>query len=305
MVLGRRTGEPVRWRRWVYFNVDFRFSPSDVIDAVIAAIREEHIPNVAATPAPNCILMDLHESYARYAVRYWLENLAVDDPTDSIIRTRIYFALKRVNIPLSMPAHAIFLTEESTQRREQKSMKDMAHRMEVLSQVDLFEMISEDERKHLAERLHHAPFAAGETMTRQGAIAHWLYMIIEGEASVRIATPDGMEREVAHLAAGDFFGEMSLLTGERRSATVVALTDVDCYRLESAAFKELLDKRPQIAEQLADVLAKRKIELSAVKENLDQAAQRDRHRTLRRDLLSSIRRFFALEDEPREALHKS
>lgn len=296
MVLGRRTGEPVRWRRWVYFNVDFRFSPSDVIDAVIAAIREEHIPNVAATPAPNCILMDLHESYARYAVRYWLENLAVDDPTDSVIRTRIYFALKRVNIPLSMPAHAVFLTEESTQRREQKSMKDMAHRMEVLSQVDLFEMISEDERKHLAERLHHAPFAAGETMTRQGAIAHWLYMIIEGEASVRIATPDGMEREVAHLAAGDFFGEMSLLTGERRSATVVALTDVDCYRLESAAFKELLDKRPQIAEQLADVLAKRKVELSAVKENLDQAAQRDRHRTLRRDLLSSIRRFFALED---------
>jgi small-conductance mechanosensitive channel len=299
MVLGRRTGEPVKWRRWVYFNVDFRYAPSDVIDAVIASLSEEHIANVAATPAPNCILMDLHDSYARYAVRYWLDNLAVDDPTDSVIRTRIYFALKRVNIPLSMPAHAVFLTEESTQRRQLKTSQDIAHRMEVLSKVDIFAMISEDERLHLADNLHHAPFAEGERMTKQGAVAHWLYIIIKGDASVRVVSGDGKEREVATLHDGDFFGEMGLLTGERRSATVVALTDVDCYRLERAAFKELLDRRPQIAEQVADVLAKRRVELAVIKENLDEATQRDRLRKTRRDLLSSIRSFFALGDDPR------
>ena len=58
---------------------------------------------------PDCVLMDLNESFGRYAVRYWLTDIAVDDPTDSSIRTRVYFALRRAGIPLSMPAHAVFL----------------------------------------------------------------------------------------------------------------------------------------------------------------------------------------------------
>jgi small-conductance mechanosensitive channel len=93
LVLGRRTLEPLQWRRWVYFNVDFRFQPSDVIEAVEAALRSTPIENVARTPPPNCVLMDISESYCRFAVRYWLTNLAADDGTDSVVRTRIYFAL--------------------------------------------------------------------------------------------------------------------------------------------------------------------------------------------------------------------
>src|SRR5512138_2481812 len=71
----------------------------------------------------------------------------------------------------------------------------------------------------------YTPFARGEAMTRQGAEAHWLYMLIAGEGAVRVSK-DGVEREVARLHAGSFFGEMSLLTGARRTATVVAVTDV-------------------------------------------------------------------------------
>jgi CRP-like cAMP-binding protein len=229
-------------------------------------------------------------------VRYWLENLAIDDPTDSVMRTRIYFALKRVNIPLSMPAHAVFLTEESSERREVKNRRDMSHRVDALSKVDLFSVISEEERRHLAESLNHAPFTAGEKITHQNAVAHWLYMIFKGEASVRVAVDGKHEQEVARLKEGDFFGEMSLLTGARRSATVVALTDVDCYRLDRAAFKELLDHRPEVAVQVADILAKRKVELEAVRDNLDHVAQRERMHTMRSDLLKKIRHFFALEE---------
>jgi small-conductance mechanosensitive channel/CRP-like cAMP-binding protein len=301
VILGRRTGQPVRWRRWVYFNVDFRYSPTEVISAVMDALREVTIDNVAHTPEPNCVLMDLHDSYARYAVRYWLENLAVDDPTDSIIRTRVYFALKRMHIPLSMPAHAIFVTEESMERREHKTKQDLTHRLEALARVDLFAHLDDEDRQRLATSLHHVPFAAGETITRQGAVAHWLYMLLRGEAAVRIEDADGNEQEVAKLEPGQFFGEMSLLTGARRSATIVALTDVDCYRLDRAAFKELLDRRPEVADHLADVLAERRVTLEAAKENLDQAAQRERMNAMRHDLLHRIRNFFGSRDEPPDA----
>src|SRR6266566_5514500 len=120
MILGRRAGQPRQHRQWVYFNVDFRYSPADVIDVVQTALRAEPIPNLALDPPPNCVLMDFKESYGSYAVRYWLTDLAVDDPTNSIVRTRIYFALRRANIPLSIPAHSLFVTEEEQSRVKRK-----------------------------------------------------------------------------------------------------------------------------------------------------------------------------------------
>ena len=78
----------------------------------------------------------------------------------------------------------------------------------------------------LAEHLVHAPFAAGDILTRQGAVAHWLYLVIRGEAKVMVDGPQGLLR-VATLRDGDIFGEMGMLTGEARSATVVAVTSVD------------------------------------------------------------------------------
>ena len=298
-VLGRRIGEPMQWRRWVYFNVDFRYMPSDVIDAVVTALRGEVIDRVAVTPPPDCILIDLHESYCRYAVRYWLKDLAVDDPTDGVVRTRIYFALRRLGIPLSIPAHAIFLTSDTSERRAEKTREDVAKRIQALGRMELFANLSTEETARLAEGLHLAPFTRGETITRQGAEAHWLYIIIDGEAAVRVRVEGGIEREVARLRAGDFFGEMSLLTGERRAATVVAVTDVDCYRLDKAEFQKLLERRPELAEQVADVLAKRRVELAAVKENLDVESRREQLRVTRTDLVGKIRTFFALEDDRR------
>jgi len=295
-VVGRRSGMPLQVRRWVYFNVDFRYQPSEVTRIVLEAVRGVPIERVATEPRPDCIVMELGESYARYAVRYWLTEIAVDDPTDCVIRTRIFFALRRANIPLSMPAHAVFLTEDSSEHKERKTCADMGRRLAALHRVQLFDMLSDDERMHLAEHLRYAPFAAGEVMTRQGAEAHWLYMIIEGEASIRVAA-DGEEREIARLHAGDFFGEMSLLTGERRSATVVALVPVECYRLDKAAFKELVVARPEVTEGLADVLAKRKEELLAARQDLDQDAAAERMRVSRTDIVGKIRSFFSLEDD--------
>lgn len=292
-VLGRRQGAPLHLRRWVYFNVDFRYPPSEVTRAVLDALRGAIIERVATTPPPDCVLMDLHESYGRYAVRYYLTDIAVDDPTDGVVRTRIYFALRRAGIPLSIPAHAIFMTEDTAERKHEKSEAEVQRRLEALTRVHLFDMLSDEERQGLATHLRHAPFAAGEVMTRQGAEAHWLYMITDGVASVHV-TVDGRDREVAQLGAGDFFGEMSLLTGAPRAATVFAETHVDCYRLDKAAFQELIERRPNIAENIADVLATRADELSAARVETAQGPV-SRHSMSRGDILGKIRSFFALD----------
>ena len=299
IVQGRRTGQPQKLRRWLYFNVDFRYSPTQVIETVQAALRGEKIVNVAETPVPNCLLIDIHESYYRFAVRYWLTDLALDDPTDSVVRTRIVNALKRVNVPLSIPAHALFLTSDTAERREQKVRQDLARRVEWLHRIELFDSLSIEEVTKLAQALHAIPFGPGEILTRQGAEAHWLYIIVSGTVSVRVSIEE-KEREVAQLSEGRFFGEMGLLTGEARTATVVAIDEVECYRLGKQVFQELVKQRPEIAEEVAAELARRKTQLVAAREDLDAEAKRESERQTAYDLLRKMRSFFGL-DEPKGA----
>jgi small-conductance mechanosensitive channel len=297
-ILGRRAGEAQQHRMWVYFNVDFRYSPADVIDTVEAALRAEPIPNVAREPAPNCIFMDFKESYGSYAVRYWLTDLSVDDPTNSIVRQRIYFALRRASIPLSIPAQSLFITEEDESRRQRKQLQEIERRDEALKQVELFHTLTDAERREMAERLVDAPFVRGEAMTRQGAEAHWLYIITSGEAEVRVAAEGSqLSEKVATLGAGNFFGEMGLMTGETRTATVIAGTDVECYRLDKEAFHDILRRRPEIAEDISHILARRRVELDGIREGLNEEAMRQRMRRTQHDVLNRIRNFFKLDKQ--------
>jgi small-conductance mechanosensitive channel/CRP-like cAMP-binding protein len=300
LVLGRRGGQPAQWRRWVWFNVDFRHSPAEIIALVTDALCAAPIERVASQPPPSCVLMDLHDSSCRYAVRYWLTDLANDDPTDSVVRTRIYFALKRAGISPSLPAQTVFLTEDSQERRAVKQREEHERRLHAVATVDFFTLLSAEDREQVAAGLRYAPFTRGEVMTHQGAEAHWLYLIIEGRAVVRVQS-GSIEQEVAHLQNGNFFGEMSLMTGEPRSATVVAASDVDCYRLDKHVFQEIIRRDPELAERVADMLAHRKVELIAARENLDAAARARHMEATRRDLASRIRAFFGIDNDRKAA----
>lgn len=293
-VLGRRAGQPQQHRQGVHFNVDFRYSPADVIDVVEAALRAEPIPNVAGEPPPDCVLMDFKDSYGSYVVRYWLTDLAVDDPTNSIVRTRIYFSLRRAGIPLSIPAQSLFVTAEDQSRLERKRAEDIEERVAALKGVELFQALTDEERRRLATRLRVAPFVRGEAMTRQGAEAHWLYLITRGDAEVRISGEGQLTERIATLHQGGFFGEMGMMTGEPRAATVIALSDVECYRVDKEAFNEILQQRPEIAEDISEQLARRRMELDAAREGLNEEAQRARLRYHQGDLLERIRNFFTL-----------
>jgi small-conductance mechanosensitive channel/CRP-like cAMP-binding protein len=293
VVLGRRQNSPLQLRRWVNFRVDYRFAPSDVIEVIEGALRAHPIPGVAATPPPQCIAHEFGESSIHYAVRYWLTDIPEDDPTDSLVRTRIFFALARAKMRLAIPAQAVFMTSESQARAESKRAADLDLRVAALAQNELFGALSETERAALAESLHPAPFAKGETVTREGDAAYHLYTILEGEISVRIG---GLSEahEVARLGPGAFFGEMAVLTGQRRRATCIAITRVECYRLDASAFRDLLAARPELAERVAKILAEREVGMRVTLERIDESSRAHILARNETDLLAKIRSFFSL-----------
>lgn len=298
-ILGKREGQPVQHRMWVYFNVDFRHAPGEVIAAVDRALQEAPIPNVAADPLAHCICYDFakdtRDSFAYYAVRYWLTELAKDDPTNSLVRQRIYAALKRAGIPLAVPGTAVFLSQDDPEHVQRKEGRELDRRIAALESVALFGPMTAEEKARIAPRIRPTPFVRGEAITRQGAAAHWLYVLIRGEVEIRLRAEGGEERVLGTLQAPDFFGEMGVMTGAPRSTTVVALGDVECFRIEKGDFQHILAGRPEIAEGISGILAQRRVGLLALQETLSAAERERRLQAEHGRILAGIRSFFGLD----------
>jgi len=295
-VLGRRTDQPVQWRRWVWFNVGLDVAPTRVVNVVEDSVQQTVIANVAKNPPPSCILMDIDsKGYAHYALRYWLTDLGPDDPTDALMRWHIMSALQRAGIKLAVEEHSVHLTKENEKYDEVVRQREVLLRIKTLRKVELFSQLNEKELTRLAERLRYSPFAKGNIITRQGdERSHWLYIIINGEAEVFVDLPNGKRRTVRTLERGNFFGEMGLLTGAPRVASVIAKTDVECYRIDKDVVEEMLHARPGIADEISHILVTRRAELDAAMQNLDATGA---HRDLsqqRNEILATIKRFFSL-----------
>jgi small-conductance mechanosensitive channel len=289
-VLGARRDPEMRWRRWVWFNVELGAQPTRVCAVLERAVNDADIPCVAKDPLPTAVLMDVTEGCARYALRYWLANAREDDVTDSRVRAHALAALERAGLRLAVRREERLILAEDEARRAALAAEDHARRLAALACVPLFAALSEEERREVARHLVHAPFLQGDVVTRQGAMAHWLYLVISGEAE--ICDENGGRRvHVAYLGPGSVFGERGMLTGEPRSATVVAHTDVECYRLDKAGFEGVMRARPDIAEEMARVLEQRSAELGARRASLSGVAPAA---TTRVDLLARMRTFFGL-----------
>ncbi len=295
-VLGKREGAPLQWRRWINFLVDPTVPPARVIAAAEAAIREAEIPDVAQDPSPNCVLLGFEEGDLHFALRYYLTDIARDDPTDSNVRVHLYAAFQRMGIRFAEPQQTVHLVQEDEAYARAARRRELQRRLVAVKGVDLFSILSEDERTAVVERLQYAPFARGEVITRQGNTSHWLYIIVAGDAEIVHEMTDARGEvtrvSVGNVSAGAFFGEMGMLTGAPRTATVIAQTDVECYRLDKEAFRGLLTTRPQIAEQISRIMAARE---HASAEARSAAALAASQREERGDLLEAIRRFFGLD----------
>jgi len=297
MVLGRRADHPVQWRRWVWFNVGLNgIPPAQVIRLVEEAIQQTDIANVAKTPLPNCLLMEMEgKGYARYAVRYWLTDLASDDSTDSVIRWHIITALQRAGIKLAVEERNVINTKENVKHDEAIHQREVLSRVKTLKRVELFASLTDEELNALAERLRYSLFSKGNIITKQGdEHSHWLYIVINGEAEVYLELANGGRHTVRALGSGSFFGEMGLMTGAPRSASVIAKTDVECYRLDKEVFEEILRARPAIVEEITHILVVRQAELEAALHEIDaQIVQKDTSQQ-HSEILSTIRHFFSL-----------
>jgi CRP-like cAMP-binding protein len=157
--------------------------------------------------------------------------------------------------------------------------------------VDFLAPLGERELSALARRVRTVAFGRGELIVREGEAGTDFYMLERGEVAV-VIMPGGRTQELARLKAGDFFGEMSLMTGEARRASVIALGDVLAVRVDRDSFREVLSHNPRVVDQISRVLAIRQSALDEAAVTPSEAEKSIERRSVA--LMSVIRGFFRL-----------
>jgi CRP-like cAMP-binding protein len=120
----------------------------------------------------------------------------------------------------------------------------------MLQKVPLFADLDERDLEQIAATMRERRFAAGDTVTEEGAGGAGFFVVESGEADV---TVDGVARRT--IGPGDYFGEIALLTGSDRTATITATSDMLCYGMTPWDFKPLVETNSTIAWKLLTAMA--------------------------------------------------
>ncbi|MEO8668432.1 MAG: cyclic nucleotide-binding domain-containing protein [Bauldia sp.] len=156
---------------------------------------------------------------------------------------------------------------------------------DVIGAIPLFaDALDEAQRDSLAARCHIVTFRKGAEMMTEGEFGSSMFAIVAGTVAVTVADRRGAEHDVAHLGEGEIVGEMSLLTGARRSATVVVSDEVVALEITKVALEQVLARAPDLIDRFGAILARRQAELDRVAKahSGEDLAHRIRHFFTRR-----------------------
>lgn len=238
---------------------------------------------------PEILVTKTSELGVEYQVNFWIKPFKQFTPDQTIdkVNTFILEHLLHSGLTLAYPKNDVFYNEMPLR---QVDLDSPSERKKILSENDLFDTFTESELEKLSSKVIQKGYAKNDVVIKQNDDGDSMFIAVEGLLQVFVDTTDGGHIPVGHISPGGFFGEMSLLTGEARSATVTADTDVILYEVKQEHLKELLEQRPSIVEELGTTIAKRRdVNLQKIEE------AEDKDHTFYKEILGKIKSFFNID----------
>lgn len=259
-----------------------------VLEAAVAGAR-----GVSASPPVEALVSRFADSAVEYDLRFWTRDLAGVAAVRDAALSRAWYALRRAGLAIPFPQREIALRQVPETRDDERLERRRVESFDALRSVETFRPLTDEQVSDLARHARLESYTAGEALVRQGEAGRSLFVVRTGDVRVEKADGGGSPRELARLGPGSFFGEMSLLTGEPRSASVVAVGEVEVVVVEKDAFSTLLHDDGHLARALSEALEERTREQARV-ETLTAGPVGPQVMT--DGLLDRIQRFFGLED---------
>ena len=264
--------------------VDAR-TPSDrVIDMLLGeAFKAVRKPGLARTPEPSVILTELNSDALICDVRFYHYPDQIEPGSArSVVLAALQDVLLQNRIPNPVTQIELTKAPEFDLALGEAEIRAGLHHASLFAHV-----LNEAQSRELAQLCRPAEFLRGANLMVQGESAASMFIILEGAARVSVLGQNNDPREVAVLATGDVVGEMSLMTGAPRNATVTALTRVRVLEITKEPVEALLKKSPELLERFSHVLAKREQERAAIAQKTIQVA------AVEQDLMARMKNFFS------------
>lgn len=269
-------------------GIDYNTPPNRVKDALLRATTNAE--GVIRDPRPKIYVVDFADFAVIYEIKFWMGNHAAYNDVCDAIRTNIWYELKRQRITIPFPIRTLHL-ERKPARLGHEGIDEVR---DILRGEPLFRCLGDEQLDGVLKQGQRNHFGRGERVIEEGAEGDSMFVLLRGTAQVLVAK-NGASIRVGVLRAGDCFGEMSLLTGERRTATVRAENDCEVLEISKPVMAELLRDAPECLDQLSELLATRKLESEGI---LKDAALSNEESTRQREyttnFLRRLRTFFEL-----------
>ncbi|MBE3071558.1 MAG: mechanosensitive ion channel [Acidobacteria bacterium] len=250
-------------RLHVDVGVSYGVPPNEVKAVMIGAAAQA--PGVLKMPPPETLVLAFADSAITYRVRFWIDDFSKDLLAKDRVLTAVYYALRRRGFEIPFPMQIQYERVEQPGRPPERT----AGLEQVAGGVDMLAPLSDSERADLVAASGEQIYGAGETIVREGQPGDSMFVICSGSVRVTIGPT---RQEVATIPAGGCFGEMSLLTGDPRTADVTAIEDCHLLEITAQTFRRIFLANPLVVEKVAAVVETRRAGLARSREAVQAEA---------------------------------
>ena len=271
------------------FTFDFDVSAERIIRVLNAALYQTK--EILQDPEPKTRISKVNGTGVEYKVKYWvIPAQCGPGKARNFVINNVLYCLSQAGLTLSYPKSDVFQADMPT-----RNLDIREDRIGLLRKIELFSVLSAIEINTLAASLKERKIKKDEFIVKIGDTGNSMFILVEGFLSVCIIdATDNTEVKVAQLKPGSYFGEMSLLTGDPRSASISAFCDSLLFEIPKESFDELLRGNPEIAEAVSHKIADTKLKNESVFLNRSDSEKETSKKELSFSILSRIRNFFNL-----------
>jgi len=245
-------------------------------------------PGVMKEPQPEITLKKFEQRGVVWCLWFWVSDYSKNSQVTKAVQENVLKHLQVAAIDLSYNRvdQCLVMPDARDQNRE-------FPRTELLKRIAIFAVMGEEPLTRIAQAMQKQEFGEKEFIVSQGEEGSSLFVVEEGLVNVLVKDAKGKNKWVAHIPAGGFFGEMGLLTGEPRTASVQAATEVICYEIDKEILLPIFQKNPDLLEKISEMMAARKAQLHKIKKATGEKAQEVQKETT--SLLQKMQNFFGIK----------
>ncbi len=271
-------------RRLLNFAAPYSVPPRKIIAIVQQALRS--VPQLATETTPVIRIAEFSDSAVTYDLLYWVPDYMTTPELDAVIRERIWYSFGRNGIEIPFTVRHVLL-----EQRPAAGGPEQEDYERILTAVDILKPLTSQERQEVCRALVRRIYAPGELVVRRNESGDSMFVIQRGRAEVLVPDGGGQPQRVATLDAGNIFGEMSLFTGEARTADVRALEELDLLVIQKPAIERLLSENDQLARAFSVTIAERQAQLAEI----SRAVPAEERARQSENIFRRIQRFFGLK----------